>query len=90
MFPIVSVSRVLDEAKPFLGDKNPSIKAETTKWLAASFTGCTAKDLSKPVLKSIVPTLVEKLADSAGPVRDAATLALATVSKVWLTRTNWH
>ena len=65
-----------------LGNKNPSVKAETLLFLARSYQQSAPAMLPKPYLKVMVPLVVQRLEDTAPQVRDAACEVLGTLLKL--------
>ena len=60
LFPSqTSFSSMEEDILAALGDKNPSVKAETALFLARSFQQCTQALMPKPLLKSYCPPLIQ-------------------------------
>lgn len=80
--PTMPFDKMAEESLAAANNKNPSVKEETLKFLARFLASVPAAKLTKPILKSICPGLIEHLADSAAGVRDAATAVLGVIVKV--------
>lgn len=66
---------------PALDHKTPSVKAETSLFLARAFSKCNQATLPKKVLKIYVTPLLKVINDTAPEVREAAYEALGTAMK---------
>ncbi|XP_015769974.1 PREDICTED: cytoskeleton-associated protein 5-like [Acropora digitifera] len=65
-----------------LESKNPSVKEETVRFLTRSFCKSTPASLPKTFLKPTCGSLLKRMDDTSGPVRDATAEALGTLLKV--------
>ena len=54
-----SFSNVEENILAALGDKNPSVKAETALFLARCFKQCTPALMPKPLLNTLCPPLIQ-------------------------------
>ncbi|XP_043214120.1 cytoskeleton-associated protein 5-A-like isoform X1 [Amphibalanus amphitrite] len=82
IYPATSLEAIQEDVVGALGNKNPSIKAETAALLARCFCYCTPAILTKKLLKVYVTELARLLSDSDPAVREAASEALGTAWKV--------
>ncbi|CAH1786978.1 unnamed protein product [Owenia fusiformis] len=73
---------VCEDIVEALGNKNPSIKAETASFLARSFSKCTMQTLPKKLLKMFCAPLCKTINDTVPDVREASFKALGTAMKV--------
>ena len=76
----VSISDVIEDIALFLKHKNPSVKAETLKWLVRCLK-ITPTPPSKNDNVSLMAAMLPALEDSGEPVRVAAAEALGTLMK---------
>ncbi|XP_075044282.1 cytoskeleton-associated protein 5 isoform X2 [Mixophyes fleayi] len=81
-FLTTSLQNISEDVLAVMDNKNPTIKQQTSLFLARSFRHCTATTLPKSMLKPFCAALLKQINDSAPEVRDAAFEALGTAQKV--------
>ncbi|XP_063930783.1 protein mini spindles isoform X2 [Zophobas morio] len=77
-----SLEAVLDDIIEALGNKNPSVKAETSFFLARAFTKTQPSVINKKILKALCAPLLKNINESDPTVRDSAAEALGTLMKL--------
>ncbi|KAK5868077.1 hypothetical protein PBY51_012522 [Eleginops maclovinus] len=82
IFLTTTLQNLSEDILAVMDNKNPSIKQQTSLFLARSFRHCTQATLPKSVLKPFCAALIKQVNDSAPEVRDAAFEALGTAMKV--------
>ncbi|XP_077995152.1 cytoskeleton-associated protein 5-like isoform X5 [Glandiceps talaboti] len=82
MYPSTTLQAIQEDVLTALDSKNPSIKAESSSFLARCLRKSTPANLPKAVLKPLCSSLAKKMDDTAPDVRNAAADALGTVLKV--------
>ncbi|XP_068460138.1 cytoskeleton-associated protein 5 isoform X1 [Clinocottus analis] len=82
IFLTTTLQNLSEDILSVMDNKNPSIKQQTSLFLARSFRHCTQATLPKSVLKPFCAALIKQVNDSAPEVRDAAFEALGTALKV--------
>ncbi|CAL4065491.1 unnamed protein product, partial [Meganyctiphanes norvegica] len=82
VFLSTSIEAIQETACGFLGNKNPSVKAETAGFLARSFCYCTPQMLNKKLIKAYVEPLIKTLNEPDPTVRDNSAEALGTMWRV--------
>ncbi|KAI1889583.1 hypothetical protein AGOR_G00164410 [Albula goreensis] len=82
VFLSTTFQNISEDILSVMDNKNPSIKQQTSLFLARSFRHCTPSTLPKSVLKPFCVAFLKQVNDSAPEVRDAAFEALGTAMKV--------
>ncbi|XP_068116838.1 cytoskeleton-associated protein 5 isoform X2 [Hyperolius riggenbachi] len=82
IFLTTTLQNISEDVLAVMDNKNPSIKQQTSLFLARSFRLCTPTTLPKSMLKPFCAALLKQINDSAAEVRDAAFEALGTAQKV--------
>lgn len=82
IYPSTNLEAIQEDVLAALANKNPSIKTETSLFLARSFTKTQPSVLNKKLLKVYVSALLKNLSESDPTVRDAAAEALGTAMKL--------
>ncbi|XP_070827675.1 cytoskeleton-associated protein 5 isoform X1 [Chaetodon trifascialis] len=82
IFLTTTLQNLSEDILAVMDNKNPSIKQQSSLFLARSFRHCTQATLPKSVLKPFCAALIKQVNDSAPEVRDAAFEALGTAMKV--------
>ncbi|CAH2325956.1 cytoskeleton-associated 5-like isoform X1 [Pelobates cultripes] len=82
IFLTTTLQNISEDVLAVMDNKNPSIKQQTSLFLARSFRHCTPTTLPKAMLKPFCAALLKQINDSAPEVRDAAFEALGTAQKV--------
>ncbi|KAG9465210.1 hypothetical protein GDO78_018673 [Eleutherodactylus coqui] len=77
-----TLQNISEDVLAVMDNKNPTIKQQTSLFLARSFRHCTPTTLPKSLLKPLCAALLKQINDSAAEVRDAAFEALGTAQKV--------
>ncbi|XP_056382427.1 LOW QUALITY PROTEIN: cytoskeleton-associated protein 5 [Hyla sarda] len=81
-FLTTTLQNISEDILAVMDNKNPSIKQQTSLFLARSFRHCTPSTLPKSLLKPFCAALLKQINDSAPEVRDAAFEAMGTAQKV--------
>lgn len=82
IFLTTTLQNLSEDVLAVMDNKNPTIKQQTSLFLARSFRHCTPSTLPKALLKPFCAALLKQINDSAPEVRDAAFEALGTALKV--------
>uniref|UniRef100_A0A8C6W2A6 Cytoskeleton-associated protein 5 n=1 Tax=Nannospalax galili TaxID=1026970 RepID=A0A8C6W2A6_NANGA len=82
VFLTTTLQNISEDVLAVMDNKNPTIKQQTSLFIARSFRHCTAATLPKSLLKPFCAALLKHINDSAPEVRDAAFEALGTALKV--------
>ncbi|KAM5316415.1 cytoskeleton-associated protein 5 isoform 2-T3 [Glossophaga mutica] len=82
IFLTTTLQNISEDVLAVMDNKNPTIKQQTSLFIARSFRHCTAATLPKSLLKPFCAALLKHISDSASEVRDAAFEALGTALKV--------
>nr|XP_048284171.1 cytoskeleton-associated protein 5 [Myodes glareolus] len=82
IFLTTTLQNISEDVLAVMDNKNPTIKQQTSLFIARSFRHCTASTLPKSLLKPFCAALLKHISDSAPEVRDAAFEALGTALKV--------
>ncbi|XP_037921963.1 protein mini spindles isoform X4 [Hermetia illucens] len=82
IYPSTTLEAFQEDLLEALGNKNPSVKAETASFLARAFTKTQPTALNKKLLKPIVTALLKTLNESDPTVRDSSAEALGTLLKL--------
>ncbi|KAM8815141.1 cytoskeleton-associated protein 5 isoform 2-T3 [Rhynchonycteris naso] len=82
IFLTTTLQNISEDVLAVMDNKNPTIKQQTSLFIARSFRHCTAATLPKSLLKPFCAALLKHINDSAPEVRDAAFEALGTALKV--------
>ncbi|XP_073514992.1 cytoskeleton-associated protein 5 isoform X2 [Phyllobates terribilis] len=82
IFLTTTLQNISEDVLAVMDNKNPTIKQQTSLFLARSFRHCTPSTLPKSLLKPFCAALLKQINDSAPEVRDAAFEALGTAQKV--------
>ncbi|XP_069821985.1 cytoskeleton-associated protein 5 isoform X3 [Dendropsophus ebraccatus] len=82
IFLTTTLQNISEDILAVMDNKNPTIKQQTSLFLARSFRHCTPTTLPKSLLKPFCAALLKQINDSAPEVRDAAFEALGTAQKV--------
>uniref|UniRef100_A0A8C5LHG6 Cytoskeleton-associated protein 5 n=1 Tax=Jaculus jaculus TaxID=51337 RepID=A0A8C5LHG6_JACJA len=82
IFLTTTLQNISEDVLAVMDNKNPTIKQQTSLFIARSFRHCTASTLPKSLLKPFCAALLKHINDSAAEVRDAAFEALGTALKV--------
>ncbi|KAJ6667187.1 hypothetical protein lerEdw1_017165 [Lerista edwardsae] len=82
IFLTTTLQNLSEDILAVMDNKNPTIKQQTSLFIARSFRHCTPNTLSKSMLKPFCAALLKHVNDSAPEVRDAAFEALGIALKV--------
>lgn len=82
IFLTTTLQNISEDVLAVMDNKNPTIKQQTSLFIARSFRHCTSSTLPKSLLKPFCAALLKHINDSAPEVRDAAFEALGTALKV--------
>ncbi|XP_038619954.1 cytoskeleton-associated protein 5 isoform X1 [Tachyglossus aculeatus] len=82
IFLTTTLQNISEDILAVMDNKNPTIKQQTSLFIARSFRHCTSSTLPKSLLKPFCAALLKHINDSAPEVRDAAFEALGTALKV--------
>ncbi|XP_053131293.1 cytoskeleton-associated protein 5 isoform X2 [Hemicordylus capensis] len=82
IFLTTTLQNLSEDIFAVMDNKNPTIKQQTSLFIARSFRQCTPSTLSKSLLKSFCAALLKHINDPAPEVRDAVFEALGTALKV--------
>ncbi|XP_066490021.1 cytoskeleton-associated protein 5 isoform X2 [Tiliqua scincoides] len=82
IFLTTTLQNLSEDILAVMDNKNPTIKQQTSLFIARSFRHCTPSTLSKSMLKLFCAALLKHVNDSAAEVRDAAFEALGIALKV--------
>uniref|UniRef100_A0A8D0L3G1 Cytoskeleton associated protein 5 n=1 Tax=Sphenodon punctatus TaxID=8508 RepID=A0A8D0L3G1_SPHPU len=82
IFLTTTLQNISEDVLAVMDNKNPTIKQQTSLFIARSFRHCTPSTLPKSLLKPFCAALLKHINDSAPEVRDAAFEALGTALKV--------
>ncbi|XP_061466898.1 cytoskeleton-associated protein 5 isoform X2 [Rhineura floridana] len=82
IFLTTTLQNLSEDILAVMDNKNPTIKQQTSLFIARSFHHCNSTVLSKSLLKPFCAALLKHINDSAAEVRDAAFEALGTALKV--------
>lgn len=82
IFLTTTLQNISEDVLAVMDNKNPTIKQQTSLFIARSFRHCTSSTLPKSLLKPFRAALLKHINDSAPEVRDAAFEALGTALKV--------
>uniref|UniRef100_A0A8C3HP86 Cytoskeleton associated protein 5 n=1 Tax=Chrysemys picta bellii TaxID=8478 RepID=A0A8C3HP86_CHRPI len=82
IFLTTTLQNISEDILAVMDNKNPTIKQQTSLFIARSFRHCTPSSLPKSLLKPFCAALLKHINDSAPEVRDAAFEALGTALKV--------
>ncbi|XP_063145766.1 cytoskeleton-associated protein 5 isoform X3 [Candoia aspera] len=82
IFLTTTLQNLSEDILAVMDNKNPTIKQQTSLFIARSFRHCTPSTLPKSLLKPFCAALLKHINDSALEVRDAAFEALGTALKV--------
>ncbi|XP_060130408.1 cytoskeleton-associated protein 5 isoform X2 [Zootoca vivipara] len=82
IFLTTTLQNLSEDILAVMDNKNPTIKQQTSLFIARSFRHCNSTVLSKSMLKPFCAALLKHINDSAPEVRDAAFEALGTALKV--------
>ncbi|XP_044126163.1 cytoskeleton-associated protein 5 isoform X1 [Bufo gargarizans] len=82
IFLTTTLQNISEDVLAVMDNKNPTIKQQTSLFLARSFRHCTPSTLPKSLLKPFCAALLKQINDSAPEVRDAAFEAMGTAQKV--------
>lgn len=82
IFLTTTLQNISEDVLAVMDNKNPTIKQQTSLFIARSFRHCTSSTLPKSLLKPFCAALLKQINDSAPEVRDAAFEALGTALKV--------
>uniref|UniRef100_A0A8D2LPH5 Cytoskeleton associated protein 5 n=1 Tax=Varanus komodoensis TaxID=61221 RepID=A0A8D2LPH5_VARKO len=82
IFLTTTLQNLSEDILAVMDNKNPTIKQQTSLFIARSFRHCTPSTLPKSLLKPFCAALLKHINDSAPEVRDAAFEALGTALKV--------
>ncbi|KFO85503.1 Cytoskeleton-associated protein 5 [Buceros rhinoceros silvestris] len=82
IFLTTTLQNVSEDVLAVMDNKNPTIKQQTSLFIARSFRHCTPSTLPKSLLKPFCAALLKHINDSAPEVRDAGFEALGTALKV--------
>ncbi|NXT12712.1 CKAP5 protein, partial [Prunella fulvescens] len=77
-----TLQNISEDILAVMDNKNPTIKQQTSLFIARSFRHCTPSTLPKSLLKPFCAALLKHINDSAPEVRDAGFEALGTALKV--------
>ncbi|EEZ99362.1 protein mini spindles [Tribolium castaneum] len=77
-----SLEAILEDVIEALGNKNPSVKAETSYFLARAFTKTQPSVINKKMLKALSTPLLKNINESDPTVRDSAAEALGILMKL--------
>lgn len=73
---------ILDDVLESLNNKNPSVKSETSLFLARAFTKTQPTTVNKKLLKAIAGALTKNIQESDPSVRESSAEALGTLMKL--------
>ncbi|NXF03510.1 CKAP5 protein, partial [Smithornis capensis] len=82
IFLTTTLQNISEDILAVMDNKNPTIKQQTSLFIARSFRHCTSATLPKSLLKPFCAALLKHINDSAPEVRDAGFEALGTALKV--------
>ncbi|NXR49178.1 CKAP5 protein, partial [Hippolais icterina] len=82
IFLTTTLQNISEDILAVMDNKNPTIKQQTSLFIARSFRHCTPSTLPKSLLKPFCAALLKHINDSAPEVRDAGFEALGTALKV--------
>lgn len=82
IFLTTTLQNLSEDILAVMDNKNPTIKQQTSLFIARSFRHCTPTTLSKNMLKPFCAALLKHVNDSSPEVRDAAFEALGIALKV--------
>ncbi|KAJ7414700.1 Cytoskeleton-associated protein 5 [Willisornis vidua] len=82
IFLTTTLQNLSEDILAVMDNKNPTIKQQTSLFIARSFRHCTPSTLPKSLLKPFCAALLKHINDSAPEVRDAGFEALGTALKV--------
>ncbi|KAM6311968.1 cytoskeleton-associated protein 5 isoform 2-T2 [Aegotheles albertisi] len=82
IFLTTTLQNISEDVLAVMDNKNPTIKQQTSLFIARSFRHCTPSTLPKSLLKPFCAALLKHINDSASEVRDAGFEALGTALKV--------
>ncbi|NXF89408.1 CKAP5 protein, partial [Eubucco bourcierii] len=82
IFLTTTLQNISEDILAVMDNKNPTIKQQTSLFIARSFRHCTPSTLPKSLLKPFCAALLKHISDSAPEVRDAGFEALGTALKV--------
>uniref|UniRef100_A0A8C8AED5 Cytoskeleton associated protein 5 n=1 Tax=Otus sunia TaxID=257818 RepID=A0A8C8AED5_9STRI len=82
IFLTTTLQNISEDVLAVMDNKNPTIKQQTSLFIARSFRHCTPSTLPKSLLKPFCAALLKHINDSAPEVRDAGFEALGTALKV--------
>ncbi|XP_065159394.1 protein mini spindles isoform X2 [Atheta coriaria] len=77
-----NLENILEDIIEALGNKNPSVKTETSLFLARAFTRTVPAVVNKKILKAITGALLKLMNEPDPAVRDAAADAIGTLMKL--------
>ncbi|KAM6133756.1 LOW QUALITY PROTEIN: cytoskeleton-associated protein 5 [Phoenicopterus ruber ruber] len=78
IFLTTTLQNISEDVLAVMDNKNPTIKQQTSLFIARSFRHCTPSTLPKSLLKPFCAALLKHINDSAPEVRDAGFEALGT------------
>lgn len=82
IYPSTTLENIQEDLFEALANKNPSVKSETTLFLARAFTKTLPAVFNKKLLKAITTALIKTLNESDPSVRDGSAEALGTLHKL--------
>uniref|UniRef100_A0A8B9QT94 Cytoskeleton associated protein 5 n=1 Tax=Apteryx owenii TaxID=8824 RepID=A0A8B9QT94_APTOW len=82
IFLTTTLQNISEDVLAVMDNKNPTIKQQTSLFIARSFRHCSPSTLPKSLLKPFCAALLKHINDSAPEVRDAGFEALGTALKV--------
>ncbi|XP_065610988.1 cytoskeleton-associated protein 5 [Cyrtonyx montezumae] len=82
IFLTTTLQNISEDVLAVMDNKNPTVKQQTSLFIARSFRHCTPSTLPKSLLKPFCAALLKHINDSAPEVRDAGFEALGTALKV--------
>lgn len=82
IYPCTTLEAMQEDIFEALGNKNPSVKAETTLFLARAFARTQPAVFTKKLLKPLVAALLKTLNESDPAVRDGSAEALGMLQKL--------
>ncbi|CAH1965388.1 unnamed protein product [Acanthoscelides obtectus] len=77
-----TLDAILDDVLESLNNKNPSVKLESSLFLARAFTKTLATSVNKKLLKAITTALVKNINEPDPSVREASAEAIGTLMKL--------
>ncbi|XP_076268302.1 protein mini spindles-like isoform X2 [Rhynchophorus ferrugineus] len=77
-----NIEAILDDVLETLNNKNPSVKSETSLFLARAFTKTSPSSVNKKLLKAVTGALTKNINESDPAVREASAEALGTLMKL--------